>query len=190
MNSNEYITPDKNQLIAMLRSAIATHSRGDLSTVDNEQITLVAEGRLHELEPAQRDRLLRQIAGTPDAALLLKRLHDLDLSGTALRGAAREPHIFRIATGMLAIAASLMIGLLVTRLIVPTPVPMHNGLVPFTAPAQPDYWHQLDEQRRQQKIKWCTYRDYALVFSTVSCLVLSVGVVWIALRRRKQRKGI
>ena len=183
MNASDAIAPDTHQIVTILRDAMVSSDQ-EPTPINDEQLTLLATGRLHEIDPEKRDQLLKQVANSPDESLLLSRLHALNLSGGEQRTRRSTP-LLRFTLGVWAVAACLMLGLFVTQFTAPTPVHPNSDLTPYHTPDQPDYWDQLNQQRLENQNEWLAIRDYALIFSTVSCVVLSFGIVILLVRGKK-----
>ena len=183
---------NRTQLIRLMNEVIRTGSV-ETGSIDDEHVALLAEGRLGDLSRDQQDDLLRTVVADPSNAELLKDLCDLGLGGSG-KPASSTGHLFgrlplRVLTGAWAAAACLMIGLGLWRVADPPPVYGPAGVTrPYDAGATgPDYWSQLDRQRLTERASRDRYRDYALVASTTTCLILSVGLV--AAVRHRRRSG-
>lgn len=186
MSSENPIIEDASQMITLIKQALAGSAPGaDFNEFDDELLTVLAEGRIDTLSLTQRNDLLSRIAAVPEAAELLARLRDVGLGQSQPK--PTQTKTLQWTRVCWALAACLMIGLFVSTWVAPTPhVTTPQGqITPYQTPGQPDYWGQADQQRlQQQQTHWTQYRDIALIVSTGTCLVLSMGLV-IALRRRK-----
>ena len=180
---------NRTQLIRLMSDVIRTESV-EAEPIDDEHVALLAEGRLGELSPDQQDDLLRAVVADPSNAELLKDLCDLGL-GQSGKPTSSTGHPFgrfplRAFTGAWAAAACLMIGLGLWRVADPPPVCGPAGVTrPYDADAGPDYWSQLDSQRLAERAGRDRYRDYALIASTTTCFILSVGLVAAVRYRRR-----
>ena len=186
---------NRTQLIRLMNEVILAGS-AQTGSIDDEQIALLAEGRLGELPPDQQEDLLRAVVADPSHAELLENLCDLGL-GQSGETTPKPSRLFgrypvRLLTGAWAAAACLMIGLGLWRVADPPAAQEPAGAIrPYdAAPPGPDYWSQLDRQRLAGRASRDQYRDYALVASTTTCLILSVGLVSVLrYRRRGSHRG-
>ena len=177
------------ELIRLLTDAIQ-RAAGEGGELDEEHIALLAEGRLDALSPPERDRLLRLIAADPAAGQLLAELDQLGIRPADTSDVRRvrpgSSRTFYSLLSLWAAAAGLMLGLALWRAAdPPAPLAPDGTLLLMGAEGDElDYWEQLDHQRRIERVQRDRYRDYALIISTGTGLVLSVGLVAYALRRR------
>lgn len=160
--------------------------------VDEENLLLVVLGRGDELSAAERDAVIRAIADDPETAELAAALHRLDLAAipaTPATATARPDILFtfrRTVQVAWALAACLLLTLGVWRLAdPPAPLTRHGTLTPYATANQVDYWQQLDRQRLVERADRDRYRDYALVAASAACLILSIGVVGVLLRKQR-----
>ena len=188
VGSTENIYEKDDCLKALFRQAFEMCDAAKNSESDDEYIAMIAEGRINEILPSERSRILDIIAADPEAALLLKRLSDMGISSSA---AVRQPGTMRkLAIGWAA-AACIMMGLFVWRTMDTTVVPGHyDQTAPYSVQQDsPDYWSQLDQQRFSLSQFRSRYRDYAIIVSTSTTLVLSVLVAAVLLRRPKKNNS-
>lgn len=189
MFSEEPIINDKTQMIALLQS-ILSHSGPEVgASVDDEALALLAEGGVDALPREQRDQLLAQVAANPKAALMLQQL--CELRSEVSSPATTRITILHFTKRVWTVAACLMVGLFISRMTLPTPTPSSvapvsppGRVTPYLSPDQPDYWDQVDQKRLQNNHHWYQHRDMALVISTGTCAVLSIGILVLSLRRK------
>lgn len=183
---------------AMRRAGSQTSRPG----IDEEELLLFAAGRLDRVPIDRRGPLLQAVATDPQLGQLVAELQALGLdegragSGQEADGPAVLARIGpRVGAplGMAWLAAAcLLLGVGLWRVNDP-PAPLNpDGSVsmmsiPDQTPQDRDYWQQLDEQRRMQRVERDQYRDYALVATATATLVLSIPIVWLALRPRRRR---
>ena len=183
----------RENIIKLFANSVHSHSTAHTDQIDDEEIALLATGQLDKLPPARRKQLLHQVATDPVAARLVKDIHSLNLdeSVEAQRSMWRSSPRLRSVTVAWALAACLMMGLFLWRVVDPTPPVRGAGTVQVYGETQepPDYWSQLEKQRLAQQATYHGYREYALVATTTICLVLSVGLVAcvVSLRRRQHK---
>ncbi len=185
----------RHDMIDRLQNAMA-QAGSDAPELDCEHLALMAAGRLDELDPDDRSRLLARIAADPDAGRLLADLRQLGLdeSDDAAAGPdhARPLRLLKMTAVGWAVAACMVIGLGLWRTAQP-PIPMHSGgpggtfQVYSADDAAPDYWSQVNHQRLQHRVRRDRYRDYALVFSGAASVVLSIGMIICLARCRRRR---
>jgi hypothetical protein len=180
---------NKSQLRHLLERVMHESARDGVE-LDEEHMALLAEGRLDALSPPERDRLLRLIAADPAAGELLAELDQLGLRPPTVEDSRtarpRSSRAFYTLFSLWAAAACLFLSLLLWRAAdPPAPLAPDGTLrVMGTSSADLDYWEQLDHQRRVERVQRDRYRDYALIISTGTGLVLSIGLVAYALRRK------
>ena len=199
------IPRNRSQMAVLLQEAIDNHQPpgppGPPSEppLTDEEVALVATGRLDELSPADQDRVLRQIAGDGESAQVLKEVYYAlglgrrDKAPPATWTFAASLPFVRVA---LTAAACMVVVMGLWRLADP-PAPISQApdgsfrIMSHGGPgsAQPDYWAQLDQQRLAQRAQRDHLRDYALIASTTTCLILAVPIVWLAIHPRPRKKS-
>ncbi len=171
----------KHNLIRLLKQTFSD-ARGN-PQADEEYLVMLASGRYFEIPQPERYKLLSAIAGNPGESALLRDLYHLN---KVQQSASRMSTTYRIMALGWGIAACLMIGTFVSRVIDPPRQGIGvQTITPYGTEAEPDYWSQLDKQRLSMQAKWHAYRDIALILSTVACLVLSIGLIWSIRDRRR-----
>ena len=181
---------NRNEWIDALRHAMAdadTDRKGP--TALEEEVGLVLEGRLDELPPADRTRVLRAAIHDPETAELLASGHRLGLAGETRPRRSEGSRFRRVITIGWAVAASLLLMLGVWRLADP-PEATPSGpdiRLQSTDPTRSDdaeqYWQQAEKQRAMEQLRTDRLRDYALLASAVACLLLSLALAWKTIRR-------
>jgi hypothetical protein len=176
---------NRSELTQLLASVIHEPDAG--RDLDEEQLALLAEGRLDALAAPERERVLRAIAADPQSGDLLIELDQLGIrpAASAKAGGAGRRQTSYVLLGLWAAAACLLLGLALWRAAdPPAPIAPDGSLRVLGADAgELEYWEQLSHQRRIERAQRDRYRDYALIISTGTGLVLSVGLVLYALRR-------
>jgi len=191
--SNTQNGKNRRDMIQLLAESIDSQQPAPSTEIDDEQIALLAAGKLDHLNQAQRKRLLRQVASDLIAGELLRDLCELKLEESE-RAAATNGRRLRVALRLVAagwaVAACLMVGLLVWRMTNPA-APIRDQVQPYgTEQTQPDYWSQLEHQRLLRQAERYKYREYALLASTTACVILSISLAMcISLQRRRNQQG-
>jgi hypothetical protein len=149
----------------LFERAIARDAQG--LHVDEEELVLLAEGRIDELSDA---RVLRAVAADPELAEVVAEARELFAAQPAgARG--RESHRLMFATrAVFALAACVMLSLGLWRMIDPPAAPGGIGTASVsTQPATSDAW-----------------RETALIVSIVVAVLLAVPVAWWAIRSKPE----
>ena len=177
---------NRQQLIDLIRQTWRTDHAVGPPSFDEEDLILLATGRLEEVPGNRRNDLLRCVASDDELAELVSQLNALGLSDEQ-HGHAEQPAATRLMIGARyawAIAACLLLMLGIWRVAdPPAPVTIHGTLKPYATEAQSDYWQQLDRQRLVERAERDRVRDYALLGTSIACVVLTIPVVITALRR-------
>lgn len=185
MSSEAPIVKDETQMIAILQQALAGPHTDAAEPIDDEMIALLVEGGIQAVPPSQRDKVPLGIAGNPQAAELVQQL-------TALRKMQHMPSersikILRFTKKAWALAACLMIGLFVSRLVVSTkdysPDPINIKQQGSESGESFPYPSSRD-RGADERARFCRYRDKLLWVSTGACLMLSTGLVVARLRQK------
>jgi hypothetical protein len=162
----------------------------DAPPADAEHLALVAMGRIDALSPDERRAVLERVAADRREAMLLADLCSAPWIDEGRRPLRPRSGLARINAGALAAAACVLIGLAVWRFAdPPAPLNADGSIKPYQSARQVDYWQQLDRQRLIDRARRDRYRDYALVTSTATCLVLSIPLACTLLRRRLPRRA-
>ena len=188
MGSTENVYEKDDCLKAFFRKAFEICDIAKNSESDDEYIAMIAEGRINEIPPSERSRILDIIAADPESAMLLKRLSDMGICSSAV---ARQSGTVRKLAISWAAAACIMVGLFAWKTMDrPVPPSHFHDTAPYSVQQDsPDYWSQLDQHRFSLSQIRSRYRDYALIVSTSTTLVLSVLAAAVLLRRPKKRCG-
>ena len=185
------IPSNRAQLIALLRQAIEA-DQGPDGPIDDEHLILLATGRGDRLSDEQRRSLLRQVAANPEAARLVRELHELGLDEGQDAPDVSPPVVFtfrRVAQVGWAVAACLFIAIGAWRMAdPPAPLNLDGTIRPYQTDDRIDYWEQLDRQRLIERAEHDHLRDIALVISASACLVLAIPVAWWLLRSGPRRQ--
>lgn len=174
---------NKKNMIQLLKRAFC--GENNKIHADEEYLDMLASGRYEEIPEQERKKLLAAIVQNSEESSLLKDLYEVKKGPQSVKRVIAGYRIMTLGWG---IAACLMIGLFVSRAIDPSPQGDGVQIVkPYGVEADPDYWSQLDKQRLSMQSKWHTYRDVALVISTITCVVLSVGLLFVIRREHKSQ---
>ena len=188
MGSTENIYEKDGCLEALFRQAFEMCDKAKNSESDDEYIAMIAEGRINEIPPSERPRILEIIAADPESAMLLKQLSDMGISSSTQ---IRKPGTVRKFAIGWAAAACIMVGLFAWKTLDMhiTPSQFQDTMPYSVQQDSPDYWSQLVQQRFSLSQLHSRYRDYALIVSTSTTLVLSVLVASALLRRPKKNES-
>ena len=181
---NSYNIADENKLKMLFEQALSSGQNVQQVSNYDEYIGLIAEGRIDLLPPSVRHQVLDQIAYDPDSAALLKALNGIEAntSNSNNRGG------FRVMSITWAVAATLMIGLFMWRVVVPPPAGYgFRDLSPYsTRDLQDQYWSQAHQQRLVMDANSSRWRDYALIGSILATCILSAVLLTDRLRRKRE----
>lgn len=182
MGSTENIFEKDDCFKALFQQAFEMCDTAAHSEFDDEYIAMIAEGRINEIPPSERSRMLDIVAADPESAMLLKRLSDMQISSSPARRQAGT--VRKLALGWAA-AACIMVGLFAWKTMDAPVTPNHfHGTAPYSVQRDsPDYWSQLENERFSLSQFRSRYRDYALILSTSTTLVLTVLVAVVLLRK-------
>ncbi len=177
---NSYNITDVEKLKLLFEQAFSSCSVGQSQADYDEYIALVAEGRADLLPADIRSQVLDRISFDSDSAALLKSLEDISATSAKKGG-------FKVMSITWAMAATLMFGLFMWRVIVPPPVGYtYKNLTPFsTYDPGSQYWTQAQKQRLIKDAESCRLRDYALIGSIAATCILSVIVLSDRFRGKK-----
>ena len=176
----------RNDMIAIVREAMQRHRAGDSPDVNEEHLVMLATGRLDELPPGDRARLLRQVAGDAATSQLVAELRSLGLEEPAAAPLpVGGPNWFRATQIVWAIAACLCIALGLWRL-ADSPYDLPQPAQPIEQmgaddPADP--WDALAAERRAEA-EAQQWRDIALISAATIWGVVTIPLVIGAIRRR------
>ena len=189
MSSRSFTRPE---LTGLMRQALEAVDRAGARPegASDEQIALLASGRPDELSETERRQVLAAVARDPELGRLVRELQGFGLGRQKTpHGSAARPVAYRFVQAGWVAAACLTIATGVWRFAAPPqPVsPGTDGQVQ-TLHHQPDhsqrYWEQAEQERLEARAWRNRVRDYALLTSAGACLVLSVPVVYLAVRHR------
>jgi hypothetical protein len=180
---NSYNITDVEKLKLLFEQAFSSCSDDQSQTDYDEYIALVAEGRADLLPASVRSSVLDRISFDPDSAELLKSLEGI----SAVSQSSAKKGGFRVMSITWAMAATVMFGLFMWRVIVPPPVEYSfKHLSPFsTTSPESEYWNQAHKQRLVMDADSCRLRDYALIGSIAATCLLSVIVLSDRLKGKK-----
>ena len=100
-------------LESALQDALSRNAGSEWDDIDPESMALLAQGRGQEIEPSERARLLKRIAGDPGLGAVLKSIHDDMDDVVRVPMIGRTKFILRIACtacliGMVFVATSVL----------------------------------------------------------------------------------
>jgi hypothetical protein len=180
---NSYNITDIEKLKLLFDQAFSSCPVDESQTDYDEYIALVAEGRADLLPKDVRSAVLDRISYDSDSASLLKELEGISVPSAkpAKRGG------FRVMSITWAMAATLMFGLFMWRIVIPPQEGYSIGhLNPYsTTDIGTEYWNQAHKQRLVMDIDGSRWRDYALLGSISATCVLSVVLLTDRLKRRR-----
>lgn len=181
---NSYNITDVEKLKLLFEQAFSSCSSDQSQTDYDEYIALVAEGRSHLLPAQVRSAVLERISFDSDSAQLLKELESVSV--VAAKPAKKGG--FKVMSITWAMAATLMFGLFMWRVIVPPPAEYAiKHLNPYNTPeVTTGYWDLAHKQRLIKEIDSSRWRDYALLGSITATCILSVVLLTDRRRGNKQ----
>jgi hypothetical protein len=181
---NSYNIADTSKLKMLFEQAFSADQNVEQAGDYDEYIALVAEGRIDLLPESVRTQVLDAIAYDPDSAALLKSLNAMKATKKSSSGNGN----FKVMSITWAMAATLMFGLFMWRVVVPPAADYSFAKVtPYsTKSIQDEYWSQAQQQRKVLNVDSSRLRDYALIGSIAATCILSIVV--LSGRTRRKRK--
>lgn len=179
------IPNNRSQMAALMREVMAADpSAQSQSPLTDEEIAVVATRGLDGVPESMRQRVLQQAVVDPEAAQLLRDAVQLDLEDSVVVARRkRKPvkHFMQLTYVAWAAAACLVLSLGVWRFADPPRDVTSTGggmtihSLSVDRPV-PDYWNQVERERLMDQAQSDRLRDYALLASSLACLILSIPV--------------
>jgi len=163
---------DGQEMLELFRRSISAPGKG--ADVDEEELALLAEGRIGELSAEDRSRVLRAVAADEslqDLVVDVRRIYESESISTPQRGHAFWANTTR---AVFALAACAMLALGTWRLLDP----------PATGGAGTIGQSSVNLPGASPSANWHVTRDRLLIASGGIALILAIPVAWWALRRR------
>lgn len=173
----------REQLVDLMETAIAAVPAPAGPEPTEEELALLAAGRLSSHTGVNRARVLAHVAANPVMARLVSQLHG-DLAGPQ---APQQGLLRPVVRTLLALAAAVALALGVWRAMDPPRSGPLVRVVPLNArPGAPDYWDQARQQKnRPEDPQWEALRDWVLLAASTTAFVLAIPVAYWALYERR-----